>query len=389
MSILDKVAQLKEFAAEPPEQVERELAALLRSEDISASRLNHVATTVLNRLSLVCAEASAAFEQRSTEIRMVAAGFVSGVPMLLLGPPGTAKSALVRRIAQMCGLSSGNEHNKQRDGYGGYFEYLLTNHTMPEELFGGPDLGALAKGKFKRITRSKLPEAEIAFLDEVFRGGGHILNTLLTIINEKRYDSGEGALHVPMLGLVGASNSAPLEQDLEAFFDRFPIRVWVQSVLELKRRHDAPDEEAARRLADYSVNAEVSRLIDAWDPQSAANERVAQQVSCTNDFRFLRIYLLFLLRNSKAATDRFNEFSRLFRMVRDKARLSDRSFGQLWLFGAAMDLLEGKNPLTSWQQEGRGHLDVFRYVARNGQDVASLNDRVTQHTNGLGHTGDL
>ena len=395
MKLLQKIGNLKEFAALPPKAVEQELAAILRGEQQAAglNKLEHLAETVFERVRKLVAAVGRSFHARDREIEAVAAGFISGVPVLLLGPPGTAKSAVVRKLASLCGLASGEDERNGSEGndsqfHGGYFEYLLTNHTMPEELFGGPDLAELAKGKIKKVTTGKLPRAEIAFLDEVFRGGGHILNTLLTIINEKRFDSGDGAVHVPLLGLVGASNDIPREQDLEAFFDRFPVRAWVQSVLESRQKSGVPNtRNPAAQLINLSVDAEKKRLAEAWDTTAATKERVEKRESCTNDFRFARMLLLHCLGEAVDNSPRFEQFERLFRAVRDRARLSDRGFGQLWLFAAALDRLRRSDDPNAGYPACKGHLEVFRYVARSPQDAGWLNDVVTQHMQGMHHNG--
>ena len=394
MKLLQKIGTLKDFAALPPKAVEQELAAIIRGEQTAGlSKLEPVAETVFERVRKLIAAVGRSFHARDREIEAVAAGFISGVPVLLLGPPGTAKSAVVRKLASLCGLASGEDEGNGSEGndsqfHGGYFEYLLTNHTMPEELFGGPDLAELAKGKIKKVTTGKLPRAEIAFLDEVFRGGGHILNTLLTIINEKRFDSGDGAVHVPLLGLVGASNDIPREQDLEAFFDRFPVRTWVQSVLESRQKAKVPNaKNPAAQLINLSVDAEKKRLAEAWDATTTTKERIANSVSCTNDFRFARMLLLHRLADAVDNSPRFEQFERLFRAVRDRARLSDRSFGQLWLFAAALDRLRRSDDPNLGYPTCKGHLEVFRYVARSPQDSGWLDDVVTQHMQGMQHNG--
>lgn len=393
MKLLQKIGNLKDFADLPPKDVEKELAAILRGEQPAGlNKLEHLAETIFERVRKLVAAVSRSFQSREREIESVAAGFISGVPVLLLGPPGTAKSAVVRKIASLCGLASGDDDNGSNGNdsqyHGGYFEYLLTNHTMPEELFGGPDLAELAKGKIKKVTTGKLPRAEIAFLDEVFRGGGHILNTLLTIINEKRFDSGDGAVHVPLLGLVGASNDIPREQDLEAFFDRFPVRTWVQSVLESHPKTKVANaKNPAAQLINLSVEAEKKRLAEAWDAAVATKDRVQKRESCTNDFRFARMLLLHRLGNTVENSPRFEQFERLFRAVRERARLSDRAFGQLWLFAAALDRLRRSEDPNAGYPACKGHLEVFRYVARSPQDAGWLNEMVTQHMQGMQHNG--
>lgn len=393
IKLLQKIDKLKDFAALPPKTVEQEFSAILRGDrTTSLSKLEHVAETVFGRVRNLVTAVGLSFHSREREIEAVAAGFISGVPVLLLGPPGTAKSAVVRRFADLCGLAPGVDERNGSEGndtqyHGGYFEYLLTNHTMPEELFGGPDLAELAKGKIKKVTTGKLPRAEIAFLDEVFRGGGHILNTLLTIINEKRFDSGDGAVHVPLLGLVGASNDIPREQELDAFFDRFPVRTWVRSVLESRQKVNVANAKSpAALLINLSVNAEVKRLAEAWDTAAATKTRIEKRESCTNDFRFTRMFLLHCMGDTVDNSARFAEFERLFRAVRDRAGLSDRAFGQLWLFAGALDLLRDRDPIQGYPT-CKGHLEVFRYVARSPQDAAWLNDIVTQHMQGMQHNG--
>lgn len=388
LKLLQKVSRLQEFAELPPQEVEQKFSAILRGDDTTKiERIEHVANTVFDRLRKLLVAAGTSFQSRDREIETVAAGFISGVPVLLLGPPGTAKSAVVRRLATLCGLAPGeDEGGTNQTGapfHGGYFEYLLTNHTMPEELFGGPDLAELAKGKIKKVTTGKLPRAEIAFLDEVFRGGGHILNTLLTIINEKRFDSGDGAVHVPLLGLVGASNDIPREPELEAFFDRFPVRTWVRSILEQRQKvSQSSGNLPTAQLINLSVKAETQRLAEAWDTSAASTERIAKRESCTNDFRFARMYLLHRIGPDVNRSDRFKTFEQIFRAVRDRAGLSDRAFGQLWLFAAALDLLRKADPNQGYP-ESKGHLEVFLHVARSPQDAAWLNDIVTQHKQGM------
>ena len=378
MSFFDHVANLKKFAELPRKDVEREMSGLLRKNS-DMQRLEHVAKTVVKRLQQLVSLTETSFEKRSKEAAAVVAGLAAGVSVVLLGPPGTAKSALVRRVAFLCGLTSLD---------GRFFEYLLTNHTMPEEIFGGPDLEQLTKGKVARITRGKLPEAEVAFLDELFRGGSHILNTLLTIINEKRFDAGDGSRHVPLLGLVAAANSAPLDPDLEAFFDRFPVRVWVESVLEPRTRFDANDEKTASRLAGYSIRSEITRLQHGWNEETIQEDLKGQMVTCTNDLRLARIYLLSRLQSLKNDSERFSQFERLFLSVRERCRLSDRAFGQLWLFGSALDFIRGADPVLPFPASS-GHVDVFRHVGRSVRDVAFLHDRVEQLTRGTQHSGAL
>ena len=384
MSIVkDHISDLDRFAKIPVVDVERELAEQLMLAR-TAPWMNSAAESVQARIKVLMDHTRGSFVGREREIELLGAAFVSGISLLLLGPPGTAKSRLAREFALRCGVDAAGENGRS----GGYFEYLLTNHTMPEEIFGGPSLQKLAEGRFERNVEKKLPRAEIAFLDEVFRGGSHILNTLLTVINEKRFDSGDGkgSIHVPLLALIGASNAAPHDPDLEAFFDRFPVRVWMRSIFDRDPRGEEPNDSVGCDLLQRSTKAEVQRIAVGWSPEQAADEMQKKMQSCTNDFRFARAYLLRRLQKVRADDARFSQFDQMFRLVRERAKLSDRSYTQLWLFAGALDWLRGKEP-DSGYPDADGHLEVFRYVARSEADVAFLEHQVLQHSNGVHHTG--
>src|SRR5690349_19547734 len=111
------------------------------------------------------------FLDKQEIIRLLLISTVAGEHMLLVGPPGTAKSALVRLFARLVDAR--------------YFEYLLTRFTEPNELFGPVDIRAFREGVYTRRTETMLPEAEIVFLDEIFKSNSAILNSLLTILNER------------------------------------------------------------------------------------------------------------------------------------------------------------------------------------------------------------
>lgn len=136
--------------------------------------------------------------------------------ILVIGPPGTAKSAVVRRVAQSMG--------------GRYFEYLLGRFTEPSELFGAVDLKKLREGTVETDVSGMLPEADIVFLDEVFLGSTAILNTLLGVLNERRFRRGHTQVQCPLRVCVGAANGLPDDEALAAFGDRFLLHLFVESV---------------------------------------------------------------------------------------------------------------------------------------------------------------
>jgi MoxR-like ATPase len=149
--------------------------------------------------------------ERDEEARLVVLGMISREHVLFLGPPGTGKSALGRRLSTLCG--------------GQFFQRLLTRFTTPEEIFGPLSLRALENDEYRRCTTGFLPTASVAFLDEIFKANSAILNTLLTILNERQFDNGSGLREeCPIKCVVGASNELPESDELDALYDRFLLR---------------------------------------------------------------------------------------------------------------------------------------------------------------------
>lgn len=151
--------------------------------------------------------------EREDEIDACLTALVAGEHVLFVGPPGTGKSMLCDAVADLCD--------------GPRFSYLMTKFTDPGEIVGPINLNELKAGRYVRCTAGKLPEAEVAFLDEIFKSSSAILNTMLKILNERVYDAGNGPAAVPLRLCVGASNEWPSsenQQELGALFDRFVIR---------------------------------------------------------------------------------------------------------------------------------------------------------------------
>src|SRR5512138_698076 len=196
------------------------------------------------------ARASAAFQELARQmgaqfldkqeiIRLMTVSAIAGEHMVIVGPPGTAKSAMIDMFAKLIDAR--------------YFEYLLTRFTEPNEIFGPVDIAAFREGRYERRTEGMLPDAEIVFLDEVFKSNSAILNALLTLLNERRYTSGGVVMRCPLLSCFGASNEVPTDETLTAIFDRFLLRI----------RSDNLDAYHFQDLLQKGLMNEVMGMADA------------------------------------------------------------------------------------------------------------------------------
>jgi MoxR-like ATPase len=209
--------------------------------------------------------------EREAESRLLVLAALCGEHLLLLGPPGTAKSALSRQLSSALRAP--------------YFERQLTRFSVPEELFGPLSLTELQQDRYVRKTDGYLPSCSIAFIDEIFKANSAILNSLLTIINEREFDNGNVREPVPLICLVGASNEPPDDDELDALYDRFLLRRYVRPVsrearpglLEVQKQHRDTAEDAegicsftamevkdlkATAMATVTIPADVKQLIE-------------------------------------------------------------------------------------------------------------------------------
>ncbi|KYP15342.1 AAA family ATPase [Flavihumibacter sp. CACIAM 22H1] len=199
----------------------------------------------LDSLQLVLEEIKQEFIGKDEIIDLLGICLVARENMFLLGPPGTAKSAIIRRLSESI-------HN------GNNFEYLLTRFTEPNELFGPFDIRKLKDGELETNTDGMMPEASLVFLDEIFNANSAILNSLLTALNERLFRRGKESKKLPALSFIGASNQLPEDETLAALLDRFLVRV--------KCGYVDPENLAAVLTAGWEMEKKSAQQIKTIDP---------------------------------------------------------------------------------------------------------------------------
>jgi len=245
----------------------------------------------------------------------------------------TAKSALVRRAAELLNAR--------------FFKYLLTKFTEPAEIFGPLDIKALHDGKYIRITRGKLPEADIAFLDEIFKANSAILNALNTLLQERILYDGYNEIRVPLWSLFGASNEVPDDPEIEAFYDRFTLRHFVRPV----------SEDLWRDLLDKSWKLEI---IYSLDSDSYVEGKVL-------DISQLRELYQMVLNVDLSSVK--SKLVKLLAVLESRGiHITDRRKGKVLKVIAAHSLINGRNVATE------DDLIAVKYVvARDLEELEKVN----------------
>ena len=296
-------------------------------------------TLELPRLSTqfqqVAHQLNQAFLDKQEIIRLMLVSAIAGEHMVIIGPPGTAKSALIRMFAHLVDAR--------------YFEYLLTRFTEPNELFGPVDIKEFREGRYTRRTENTLPEAEIVFLDEIFKSNSAILNSLLHIINERKFSNGPQVCDVPLISMYAASNEAPNDDSLSAMFDRFLLRV-LSDNLDSYHFHELMTRGMANEMR------KMSGASSSVTPVISANELRALQAQF---HRFMGFPEDFMAKYKGL----------IFQIRSEGITVSDRRAVKLLKLFAASAIFDGRSSVTD------GDFFVLRHIWNN-LDQAELLEEI-------------
>jgi MoxR-like ATPase len=277
---------------------------------------------IARRLQDGARQLEAQFLGKEEIVRLLFVSAVAGEHLVMVGPPGTAKSALLRGFAQVVDAQ--------------YFDYLLTRFTEPNEIFGPVDIQAFREGIYRRRVQGMLPEAEIVFLDEIFKANSAILNSLLTLLNARRYTHGNQTVRVPLISLFAASNEVPTDDALSALFDRFLVRV----------RVDYLDSYHFRGLLQKGIELEAKGI----DPQAPSLKPVVTAAELTDLQRNFGTLLQF-------GEDFLATFKGLVFQIRSEGvGLSDRRIVKFLKLFAASAVFDGRDEVND------SDLFVLRHV---------------------------
>lgn len=319
-------------------------------QDLTLEQLSAEAQSLRERLNRFRLALGRHFVDKQALVDLMVVAAVAQEPLLLVGPPGTAKSDLVIKFKDALGLSGLD-----------YFEYLLTRFTEPSEVLGPIDINELRSGKYLRREKGKLPTARLVFLDEIFKASSAILNALLTVINERKFYQDGMPVPVRLKVLFAATNEIPEHSELGALKDRFALKAACRSVQET---HFVELLDAG---IDSMVNKDLNRK--PWVEGLSSLEDVLK------GHRYLT-----LLMSKKEPRDRevffreevMREFRRVIRtLVReDEVFVSDRKLIKLYR------LLRTRAWIMHGGAVEREDLQLLAYLGETREEIDLLEEKV-------------
>jgi MoxR-like ATPase len=311
----------------------------------------------LDQLNAVLNHVKQAFIGKDEIVDLLGISLLARENTFLLGPPGTAKSAIIRSLSQ--GIEDGKN-----------FEYLLTRFTEPNEIFGPFDIRKLKDGELVTNTEGMMPEASLIFLDEIFNANSAILNSLLMALNEKVFRRGKESKKLPALIFVGASNVLPEEESLNALLDRFLIRV--------KCDYVAPDKLQEVLQAGWRLENQLNETTPTI--KAASIQALQAEVRKTDLSDIIKDYieLIFSLRNIgiKVSDRRAVKLQNLiaasaFICGRTKAIKTDLwVLKYIWDTEEQIEILEGTiNNIINQESAEESHPQAFLNKAPNPEEL--------------------
>ncbi|MGF1580894.1 MAG: AAA family ATPase [Gemmataceae bacterium] len=333
------------------------VTATTEREDWTLESLQEEAESIREKLKKFRDSLKRFFVAKGDIIDLMVVAAVAQEPLLLVGPPGTAKSDLVLKFKDALGIADED-----------YFEYMLTRFTEPSEVVGPIDINKLREGRYIRREQGKLPTARLAFLDEIFKSNSAILNILLTIINEKKFYQDGMPQPVRLRVMFAATNEVPEQGELAALKDRFVLKV----------RSDPVQDEHFTALIDAGLQSEVYRNLN----QKPWVEGHAELEDLLKAARYMTH--LFSQRGSDKRDEDLNDRERFFpmevfkefqRLVKAIARehkitVSDRKLVKLYkLFRIRAWLFSGGTVTMD-------ELQLLTYVGDTHQEMAILAEEV-------------
>lgn len=323
--------------------------------------------------------------EKDEALRLALLAAIAGESIFFLGAPGCAKSMVARRIAKA--------FKTDGDGSVQYFETLLNQFSTPEDVFGNISLkglngeGESGKEEYRRLTENMLPEADVAFLDEIWKANSAILNTLLTIINERKFHNGSKVQDVPLKALLAASNELPAKnRGLEALYDRFILRLPIGFIQNEDRFFDMVESSSSEfELSDEIKKLQISNEdLESWKTQidtvqlskeaRAVISAIRKELTAQNET---------LSEEEKAAGEAFaigdRRWKKIVRILKTSAFLNDRT---------EVDLMDCQLiEYCIWgteKQQKKARQIVETCIRQNGLDcdtaIDDINDRIEEFT---------